>query len=203
MTLESLVRIVTEVVEQVMQRQRLKVGACVFDQENEKTVIEHMSGINDKGVIYRGAFPTELPDMLFIDCIPSRYMPKLALCLLDDEFTSFFGHVLLSGRKIVVINPTTVGNGAIQPLFESYRRMLESYGVCFLGYSENFIVTPKITDGISNADSINEFTGNVLSKKDVLENSKNGKIYVSKGVIITQLAKEEAELRKIEIVIKS
>lgn len=198
MTLEQLIKIVAEIVEQEIARMGVKVAGYVFDPVNNGRITQLMEEVNPYGKLYNRSkgFPVEVPDVLFIDYIPAKYLAKLALCIVDDDpFVAFFSEMLLSGKKIVVAQSTPVVNEAVLPLFSAYEKMLQQYGCTFLQKTGGVAVDAQFATQPANA-----FQGNVLTIKHLAEYKSNGKVYLKRGVSVTSLAKEDAIRRNIELI---
>lgn len=195
MTLEKLIRIVMEAVEQVMFRQKLKVVSYAFDEKNIEAQIAWMEKINSNGKAYcRGQLPAETPDILLIDFIPLKYLSLLALGLCIDDFTSCFNQTLWAGKKVVVMKKAPMANPNTLPLAESCYQKLAGYGVTFLDGPASAAALAAKAEALPLV-----YSGNVLAHKDVWTHTKSGKLWIAPHVVVTQLAREEAHRLGIDI----
>lgn len=175
MELKELILIVAEAVEKVLARRKPK--ELVFN----KTGFPPVSRQNG---IY------------FIDFLPVRYLPLLALGIAADEFTVFVSSLIAGGAEIFVSECEKTKNQNYNNLFNSYINILKTFGVKF---GEPRAEPAAKSERVS--ESSISYSKKVLTKQDLLQ-YKNIEIKADKSVIVTDLAKEEAARRGIKITIK-
>lgn len=206
MTLERLVQIVVEIVEKTMILQKLQVGVCICDKANTEHTREYARTVNGECHIFSpGNIVKEdvcVPcDILFVDFLPARYLAKLALYVCDDQFSLCINETVLRGGTVFVLNSENSLHkntpAACIELLKKYMKMLESYGYVFLNYGGTI---PEITGSAETSESSYTYRKNVLTRADLLPLASNSVVTVASSVLITDLARETARYRNIEII---
>lgn len=199
MTLEELIRIIIEAVEQAMALQKLRVGVCVFDSANAKKVRETALCLNGK-YLPKGA-ETSVCDVVFTDALPVSHFAKLALGVIDDEQAQYLHDTVMNGGTIFVLGDAPAALKRTPPacaaLLEKYKTMLESYGYVFLD-------TGKKTPGAeqnpcTRADIFDLRHKRVIGGADIATLPGGGCVYANSGAVVTGFAADMARDKKIVI----
>ncbi len=189
MDIKELVKIVIEVVDEIMQEKNQITVGILFEKENKEKLKKEA---NFNKIFYYKDFNEDiLPDVLYLDFISVSLLPNIALGLDSDNITRLIKNMLLNGKKIIVLgydnNELDNCNNSYAQLFENYYKMLNSYGIIF--NKEQSISNEKVT-----------FNGKVLTRKEIIEYKEYKEILVNDKTVITILAKEEAQKYNIKII---
>lgn len=207
MTLEDLIKIVVLEIDKYFYKNNLKVVGILFEDKNIDLLKTNMSYINDNGQIFNKNNIEEInfsTDIVFLDYIPIEYVPKIALGIVDDNFTKFISTCLFNGTKIYVLKKgnyiTTNATFSYKTLFKNYYGMIASYGFTLL--DNNTMKTFSLNKNeINEIKTENKVYGKkFLTRLDLINNVIDNKIAISKDVIITDYALEYANNLKIEII---
>jgi len=198
MTLEELIHIIVEAVERMIKLSKIKVVAYTFDQANTRETLDAAETINGSAQLLPPSYDSyrmhDLADILFLDYVPIEYLPKLALCIIDDSISRLICTMISEGKSVYVLKkaPEKFGNppAALNALLDTYYSLLKSYGVIFLN-SESISESP-----VSKPSS---FVGNVLSLKELQNYPANNGIIVGPNCVITTLALETAKKMNVTI----
>ncbi len=201
MTRAELVAIVTDTVKQMLAVYRLRVFAYAFIPENQQSVLAAAKTINGCAELF--VQDSVQCDVMVLDCIPAQYLAELALGLEQSPIANQLQAMVREGKKVFVLNSNhrvfPHAPAAYGALCETYLQMLESYGYVFLDTG----TTPSTIaplQAVKNTENRKPYTGNVLSRKELLENAVNGKLFIGAKVVVTPLAAETASKHKISIV---
>ncbi len=189
MDIKELIKIIIEVVDEVMKQENQVVVGIFFNKDNEEKLKKESSF--DKIFYYKDFQENALPDVLYLDFIAVSLLPNIALGLENDNISKLVKNMLLNGKKIIVLGLENLEvnncNEGYNKLFENYYKILESYGIIF-------------KNKMTNLNKSNVFEGNVLTKKDILICKEHKELIVKENTVITMLAKEEAIKYNIKIV---
>lgn len=204
MTLERLVQIVVEVIEKIAALQRLQVGVWVFDKADMERTCEYAQQVNGVYRLFESGDKAEEADrepcdLIFLDRLPEHCLAKLALGINDDRLSLCINATILKGGTVFVLNS---GNGlcektpvAYAGLLKKYIKTLETYGYVFLNSKR---ITPEVAGAAETGKIF--YRKKVLTKADLLSLESNSVVAVAPSVLITELARETARYRHIEIV---
>ena len=199
MTLEQLIRIVVEAVERAITLNRFKIAAYAFNKANTEQTLQAARVINGSAVLLSNESllsETDSCDILFLDSIPIEYLPKLALGICDDSVSRLINMMPAQGKTIFVLRaPEQLPNApmAFKALMNTYRGLLNNYGYIFLDSENN----SSHNQGL--AGSCRRFTGNVLSRADLMSYPRAGEIIVGPDCVVTALALETAKQKDVTI----
>ncbi len=189
MDIKELIKLIIEVVDEVMKQENQIVVGIFFNKDNEPKLKEECKF--NEIFYYKDFEESALPDVLYLDFISISLLPHIALGLENDNISKLIKNMLLNGKKIIVLGleneEVSSCNEGYSKLFENYYKILESYGIIFKNKMTNLIKT-------------NVFDGKVLTKKDILICKEHREIIVKENTVITMLAKEEAIKYNIKIV---
>jgi hypothetical protein len=192
MELKELILIVAEAVDKILA------------QRKPKELIFNKDGFP---LIYRqnGAY--------YIDRLPVKYLPLLALGITTNVFTEFVSQLIAEGSDVFISEVEETKNKNYNILFSSYINILKTFGVKFASESkeahieahkearkEARIEARKEAQPSPDAPAAIRYLKKVLSKQDLLQYS-NTEIKISKDVLVTDLAREEAARRGIKITV--
>jgi hypothetical protein len=173
MELKELILIVAEAVEKVLSRKKPK--ELIFNKEGFPKVFRQ-----------NGTY--------FIDFLPFKYLPLLALGITADDFTDCVSRLIADGAEIFVSECEETKNKNYNNLFNSYIKILKTFGVNFGNRPTEAAPERRLRE-----TSVS-YSKKVLAKQDLPQDS-NIEIIADKSVIVTDLAKEEAARRGIKITI--
>ncbi len=205
-TAELLSKIVIETIRRLETLLRVRVGFIVFDRANETSVRRVAKSVNGRADPFPldGLESCEPCNILFLDYLPHGYFAKLSLGLYDDDFSGFLGDMILRGNRIVVMgDDPAIGAetpSAYVSLLCSYRRTLQSYGYSFPNVPRHELESnPPSTRRADASPEGNVYSGRVLCRRDLLENTRGGICFIRGRVLVTDLAAEAADAMQIEI----
>ena len=204
MTLEELIRIIVEAVERMIKLSKIKVAAYAFDHANASETLDAAEVVNGSAQLLAPSYDSyqkhDHADILFLDYIPIEYLPRLALCILDDSISQLISTMISEGKTVYVLKkaPEKSGNppAAFNALLDTYYSILKSYGVIFL-HLESISESPVSEIPVSGPCS---FVGNVLSLKELQNYPIDSSITIGQSCVITTLALETAEKMNITII---
>jgi len=195
MTLKQLVLIVSEAVERAIILSRLKVTAFAFDKANTDKTLETARIVN--GTAHElNPQSNDGGDVLFLDCIPLEYLPKLALGIGDEPICRQILAMVAQGKTILVLGKSkddlSNAPAACIELIGVYRRFLKFCGYVFLDSDGAFVNTRTAQC---------HFNGSVLSRGDLLSraNVDIKEIIVKPDCVITTLAADTARSMNITV----
>jgi len=195
MTLEQLVLIVMQAVERAIKLSRLKITAFAFEKANAGDVLDVAKVINGSALTLTSEMQ-DCGDVLFLDCIPIEYLPKLALGICDEPVCRQIIKAVANGKTVFVLkkSPDDMQNApaACRALIDTYRRFLGLSGFVFLDSDAH--------SDVYRSARIN-YSGNVFSRGDLMNHSGDGvkEIVVSPDCAVTTLAADTARSMNITI----
>lgn len=196
--LKEIIITIVETVEEILSRDRIILQGLVFCEENSLKLKSCMDKINTKGSICcaKKISHKELPDIIFLDTLPLKFYPKLALGIADDDFTLYLSQAFVNKKPVIVLEeklPAVSSN--YTKLLDTYRELLVSYGVKFYGVPG----TPgNSVTHVPKGDSV-IYKNNVLSLREMNPSLKNGTLKIDKHTVVTPSALEKAKELNIKI----
>ncbi len=183
MDIKELIMVVIEVVEKVKKEENQHIVGIFFHKDNESKLKDYSSNVYN----YKNYHKTWLPDVLYLDFISVKILPKVALGIDDNSIASLIKEMLMKNKKIIVLDydPSIISdNKAYYSLFENYYKIVESYGITF--------EKQKAINKINLKEK-------VLTKNHIIANKNYKEIVVNKNTVITTLALDEAQKENIII----
>jgi len=163
-------------------------------------------------------------DLVIIPCFTLNSLAKSALGIADTAVTNVISHFLMMGTPMIAArdacdldNPMReqLGLGRATPsyknLYSGYREKLASYGVRFVSAAEIWAAVQDFSHRsvkdqahadcgkLSLPAGGRNFTKNILTRIDLLENTQDGIILIGEHVRVTDAAKDTATQLNIEI----
>ena len=203
MTTEELIKIIVETVTKYIFLDRQKVLALCFDEANKTELLEAARSINGRadyipadGIARAG----DDYDVMFVDHIRFPDVAEAALGLAFSPWGRLIGGMVSRGKPVFQLKKTP-GSGELNPacrdVLKGYWKKLYSLGVVLL---DSGGPAPSGGGGRPGAVKDTPYAGNVLSRRDLLRHTREGRLAIARGVLVTALAADTARDRNIEIV---
>jgi hypothetical protein len=197
MTIEELVKIIAETVTKYILLDRQKVLALCFDEANKTELMEAARSINGRADYVPGTDIERIGesyDVMFVDYIRFPDVAEAALGLAFSHWGRLIGGMVARGKPVFQLKKTPGSrelNPACRNVLKGYWKQLYLLGVVLLD-----------SGGSAAGGAAKEilYTGNVLSRQNLLACSKADRIVIGREVAVTALAADEARARNIEIV---
>jgi hypothetical protein len=197
MAIEELIRIIVETVTKYILLDRQKVLALCFDEANKAELMEAACSINGRADYVAGGdieHIVEDYDVLFVDYIRFPDVAEAALGLAFSPWGRLIGSMVTRRKSVFQLKKTPGSrdlNPACRTMLKAYWKQLYSLGVVLLDSGGS-------APGGTGKESI--YTGNVLSRRELLACSGTDRIVIGREVVVTALAADEARARNIEII---
>lgn len=201
-TLKELIILIVEVVEKFLHTQKLKVCYYSFQQENMERVkhLAHQVNGSAKPVTAQSKDRSPPCDILLLDTLPAGCLATVALGLSNDFIGAYMQEMLRKGKQIYVLQDAAghyrESSKAYHTMMDTYRSLLTEYGFVFLADGERGEEQEQRTPAIAHSAA---YTGNVLSRKDVLQFGEGSQVLLGSGVVVTSLAADTARQRNIQL----
>ena len=195
MTLEKLLIIVSNAVERAITLSRLKVTVFAFEDSSTEETLKAARIINGSAIKLTPEMH-DCGDVLFLDCIPLEYLPKLVLGICDEPICRQIIMTVSQGKTVFVLKKSNEdlrnAPAVCLALLDTYRRFLKSSGYVFLDSYE--------VEGTKRAAQ-RSFDGKLLARGDLLSCIGAGtkEIIVNSDCVVTMLAAETAKSMNITI----
>jgi hypothetical protein len=197
MTIEELVKIIIETVTKDLLLDRQKVLALCFDEANKTELMEAACSINGRADYAAGSDIERIAedyDVLFVDYIRFPDVAEAALGLAFTPWGRLMGGMVARGKPVFQLKKTP-GSGDLNPVcravLKTYWKRLNSLGVVLLDSGGS-------ASGGAGKEAL--YTGNVLSRQDIIAYSNADRIVIGRDVVVTALAADEARAGNIELV---
>ena len=201
MTIEELARIVAETVTKYIFLERQRVLALCFDEANKTELLEAARSINGKADYVAASnidSAGENYDVMFVDYIRFPDVAEAALGLAFSPWGRLAGGMVSRGKPVFQLKKTP-GSAELNPACRAalgcYWKQLDSLGVVLLDSGG-----PDPAGAADRGVKETPYAGNVLSRRDLLRHTREGRLVIARGVLVTALAADTARDRNIEIV---
>ncbi|MDR1649360.1 MAG: hypothetical protein LBR71_03790 [Synergistaceae bacterium] len=207
LTYEQLVKIVYKAIEVTQAAIVARAASFSFDEKNRDLIRRASASIGaEPGFVNAENLETlDARDILFVDYLPSGLLPKLALGIDEAPFSACFNRMILNGCKIFVLKSDPAESektpAAFRELLAGYRKILESYGYIFFGFSESGVAPKNVKNvnvkNLKDADSI--FEGRIFCREDLRRYAPGGSVLLGQRVPVTPEALDCAKAMNITI----
>jgi len=195
MTLEQLVIIVSNAVERAIKLSRLKVTAFAFEESHTEETLKAARIVNGSAITLTPEM-NDCGDVLFLDCIPTEYLPKLVLGICDEPICRQIIMTVAQGKTVFVLRKSNEdfqnAPAVCLALLNTYRNFLKRSGYVFLDSFED--------EGGKRATQLS-FDGKLLARGDLLRCIDAGteEVIIKPDCVVTMLAAETAKSMNITI----